>query len=149
MGPPASGRRVQAQETEVLPAGSRYRLATLCSLRSCGPKQGHCATTPHPQVAAHCPATAQSTFPQPFILGAKPGHSSPSLEDSPADGGRDERIRAWLGPNVPRTYLEHPVCGRPKGLNYCCSTGGKVPKIPGNRAQSARMGLVTPPGDGM
>lgn len=85
----------------------------------------------------------RTAFPHPFVLGANPGHSRPSLENSPADGGRDERIHAWLRPNIPRKYSKHPVCGQPKGLNYFCPTRGKIPKIPGNRARRSRTGLVT------
>ena len=106
------------------PPWAHCRPATLCSLQSCGHKQGHCTTTAQPRAAST--AMAQRTpFLHPFILGAKPGHSSPSLENSPADAGRDERICVWVGSNVPRTHLEHPVCGRPKGLNDCHFTDGK------------------------
>ena len=123
---PASGRRDQAQATEALPGLIAGRPRSALSKAVATSK----ATAPpphsHGQQAAYGPAMAQRTpFPHPFILGAKPGHSSPSLENSPADAGRDERICVWVGSNVPRTHLEHPVCGRPKGLNDCHFTDGK------------------------
>ena len=85
-------------------------------------------------------------FPHSFITGAKPAHSSPSLENSIA-GGRDERVCTWLRPQVPRTHSEYLVGGPPKGLNYLCSTGGQIPKIPGNRVGMSWVGLETSLGD--
>lgn len=79
-------------------------------------------------------------FPHSLNLGAKPSYSSPSLENSTAEGGKDERICAWRRPNIPRT---RSVCGPPKGLNYFCSTGGQIPKIPGNGAHVPWVGLMT------
>lgn len=83
-------------------------------------------------------------FPHSFIRGAKPTHSSPSLENSTAEEGRNKRICSWLRPNVPRT---HSVCGLPKGLNYFCTIGEQILKISGNRARVSWVGLVTSLGD--
>lgn len=121
--------RDKAQTTEALPTRPHYRLASLCCLQSHGPMQGHRNATLHPLAAAPCTARAQRIpFPHPFLLGANPGHSSPSLENSPADGGRDERICAWLRPNIPRKYSEQSS-GQPKGLSDFCSTCGKFPRF--------------------
>lgn len=116
------------------------------TLQSCGGLQDLGNTTCHGRL---CPTLRQQLttlpitepFPHSFILGAKPGHSSsPSLERSTAEGGRDERICAWLRPNVPRT---HSICGPPKRLNYFCSTGGQIPKIPGNLCSMGAIGDLT------
>lgn len=53
----------------------------------------------------------------------------------------------WLRPQVPRTHSEYLVGGPPKGLNDLCSTGGQIPKIPGNRVGISWVGLETSLGD--
>lgn len=116
------------------------------SLQSCGCLQGHRNTTCHCGLSV--PTLGQQLTTLPMVeavphslnLGAKPSHSSPSLENSTTEGGRDERICAWRRPNIPRT---RSVCGPPKGLNYFCSTGGQIPKIPGNGAHVPWVGLMT------
>lgn len=50
--------------------------------------------------------------PHSSTLGAKPGHSSPSLENSTAEAERDERICAWRRPNMPSTHTQ--FVARPK-----------------------------------
>lgn len=118
------------------PHGSPFRPPTLFTAVAAGPATGTAQATagctPPPPPPGHQQLTTLpmgKPFPHSFILGAKPGSSSASLENSTAGGGRDKGICAWLRPSVPRT---HSVCGPPKGLNYFCSTGGQMPKIPGN-----------------
>lgn len=129
------------------PLRSLYRLSTLSKAVAA------CNATVMPQATeVSVPTCGQrqlttlpvvEPFPHSFILGAEPGHSSPSLENSTA-GGWDDKICAWLRPSVPRT---HSVCGQPQGLNYFCSTGGQIPKTPGNRARVSWVGLVTSLGE--
>lgn len=141
---PASGQRELAYATEVQPTGhvTCWPLSSKLWLPARSPLTPHATEVSLSLTSGNSlpPCLMVEAFPRSFILGAKPSHSAPSLENSKAGGGRDERICAWLRPNTPRT---RSVCGPPNGLNYFCSIGGQIPKIPGNGAHVPWVGWMT------